>query len=448
MTVAGTPPRTVLGREPELAQLSELLERARRGAGGALVVRGDPGVGKSLLITAATAAAPDFTLLSVAGVQSESDLAFGALSAVLHPLLAGIDELPAVQADSLRAAVGLSPGAQVEQLACHAAVVSLLAASARTHPVLVVADDLQWFDAGSRDALLFAARRMDSDPVAFVLALRDGDTEEPLVTGLPELELEGLSEAPALELVARGVDGVTPGVARELWSQTAGNPLALIEIPRNLSSGQRTGRVALDEPLPVGQRLEDSFAARAAALPASCRQALLVAATSYTGATDTIFDALTVLELPANALDPAEGEDLISIVDGALAWRHPLVRSAIYHAATAPARRAAHAALARAGGEARLPDHRAWHLAAAAAAPDEEVAAALERVALEADRRGAAETALRAFGRAARLSPGESDRGRREIAAAERAFAVGRWDEALGFLDGARGRSDDPLLGA
>ena len=233
----------------------------------------------------------------------------------------------------------------MEQLPCHAAVVSVLAASADARPVLVVADDLQWFDAASRDALLFAARRLASDAVAFVMAIRDGESEEPLVTGLPELRLSGLAEAPALELVARSTGEVSAAVARQLWSQTAGNPLALVEIPRNLSAEQRAGRAALDEPLPVGRRLEDSFAARAAELPEASRQALLVAATSYTGATDTILAALGELGLPATALEAAEEEDLVAIVHGSLAWRHPLVRSAVYHAAGAPARRAAHAAL-------------------------------------------------------------------------------------------------------
>ena len=381
-------------------------------------------------------------------MQTESDLAFGALSALLRPVLGAMDELPAVQADSLRAAVGLASRAQVEQLPCHAAVVSLLAASADARPVLVVADDLQWFDTASRDALLFAARRLASDAVAFVMAIRDGESEEPLVTGLPELHLSGLAEAPALELVGRSAGEVSAQVARQLWSQTAGNPLALVEIPRNLSAEQRAGRAALDEPLPVGRRLEDSFAARAAQLPEASRRALLVAATSYTGATDTILTALGELGLPATALEAAEEEDLVSIVHGSLAWRHPLVRSAVYHAANAPARRAAHAALARAGGEARLPDHRAWHLAAAAAAPDEAVARQLDQVAVEAARRGAPSTALRAFDQAAKLTPGEADRARREISAAELALAVGRLDEALELLDGARGRSDDPRLRA
>ena len=448
MLGTGLPVDTLLGRDAELARISRLLSDGRKGAGGGLVVRGDPGVGKSRLLEAAMAAANGFGVLVAAGVQSESDLAFGALATVLHPLLGGIDQLPAGQADSLAAAVGLATGSAVERLACHAAVVSLLAAAAPQRPVLVVADDLQWFDAGSRDAVLFAARRLRSDPVVFVLAIRDGETDEPLATGLPELELGGLEEAPALELVARTAGEVAPAVARRLWAQTHGNPLALVEIPRNLTSAQRTGRVALDEPLPVGRRLEESFAARAAALPDATRRALLVAATSYTGATDTILAALGVLGLPANALDAAEEDGLVSIVHGALAWRHPLVRSAIYHAAGPPARRSAHAALAQAGGESRLPDHRAWHLAAAAAAPAEPVAAELERVAAEAARRGAPGTALRAYVQAAKLSPGEGDRARRELEAAELALAVGRWDEALELLDGARGRGDDPRLRA
>jgi DNA-binding CsgD family transcriptional regulator len=446
--VSATPTVPVLGREHELARLEDVLESARIGAGGALVLRGEPGVGKSLLLSTVTNAAEDFAVLAATGMQSESDLAFGALSALLRPLLTGIDALPAVQAASLRAAVGLAAPTQVEQLPCHAGVVSLLAAAAERRPLLVVADDVQWFDEASRDALLFAARRLTSDAVGFVMAIREGETETPLVTGLPELALAGLAEEPALELVAHVTREVSPQVARRLWSETAGNPLALIEIPRNLSSEQRSGRAALDQPLPVGRRLEDSFAARAAALPGQSRQALLVAAASYTGATDTILAALDDLGLAANALDAAEEEDLVSIVEGGLRWRHPLVRSAVYHAAGAPARRAAHAALARAGGEARLPDHRAWHHAAAAAAPDEDVASELDRVAEEAARRGAPSTALRALEQAAKLTPGETERARREVQGAELALAVGRLDEALALLDDARNRTDDAALSA
>ena len=448
--MGSTPPLRpeLLGRETELAQLSELLTAARGGSGGALVIRGDPGVGKTRLLAAAADSAADFEVLSAAGVQSESDLAFGALSAVLRPVLSGIGGLPRVQADSLGAAVGLSSSSRVERLACNAGVVSLIAAAARVRPVLVVADDLQWFDAGSREVILFAARRMQSDSVAFVFTMREGDPGTPHVTGLAELRLDGLGEAAAVELVARAAADVSPAVARRLWSQTAGNPLALVEIPRNLSSEQRNGRVALDEPLPVGRRLEGSFAARVASLPEPTRQALLVAATSYTGATDTIHQALAILGLAPAALDAAEDDGLVSITAGSLAWRHPLVRSAIYHAAGAPARRAAHTALARVDGEARLPDHRAWHLATAAAAPTEDIAAELEQVAMEAARRGAPETALRALDRAARLTPGESERARREVAGGDLALAVGRWDEALGLLEQARGRSDDPLLRA
>ena len=450
MDLGGQPGHSavVLGRESEVARLTEVLDRARAGTGAALVLRGEPGVGKSLLLAAAADLAPDCTTLSTAGVQFESDLAFGALSSLLAPVLDGLDALPVIQRRSLSAALGLGADAQVERLACHAAVVSLLAAAAVRRPVLVLADDLQWFDPASRDALLFAARRLGADAVALILAVRDvpGDGLPP--TGLPELTLAGLAEGPAVALVQRTVPGVSRTVAQRLWSETAGNPLALVEIPRNLSDEQRTGRAELLQPLPVGQRLEASFAARAAALPADGQRALLVAAASYTGAADTVLAAIAELGLPAGSLEAAEEEGLVSISDGAIAWRHPLVRSAVYHAATPPARRAAHAALAVAGGEARLPDHRAWHLAAAAAAPSEPIAVELEAVAAEAERRGAPATALRALSLAAALSPGELARARREIAAAEPAFALGRWEETLGLLDGARGRSDDPQLRA
>ncbi len=443
MSSQGDP--AVLGRESELARIGTLVRRAGEGDGGALVIRGAPGVGKSLLLSSARASATGTMVLEVAGVESETDLPFGALSALLAPVLDDLSALPPVQADSLRAAVGLSGATQVERLACYAAVVSLLAAVARSGPVLVLADDVQWFDAGSRDALLFAARRLSADPVAFLLAVRDDDGAPATVpaTGLPELRLDGLPEAPALELLGRVAAEVSPTVARRLWAQTAGNPLALTEISPRLSSEQRSGIVALDAPLPVGQRLEQAFAARAEQLPTASRQALLVAAASYTGVTDTVRAALDVLGLPADALEAAEEEGLIAIEHGTLRWRHPLVRSAVYQSAGAPARRAAHRALAQAGGEARLPEHRAWHLAAAADAPDEDVAAALEQLGSEAARRGAPATALHALQRAARLSPAEEARARRATAAAEHAVAVGSWDEALALLDDARTRSEE-----
>ena len=438
----------LVGREAEMGRLMALLTRARDGVGGgALAVRGEPGVGKSTLLSALAGQAEGFLRLSVAGVQLESDLAYGALGALLAPLLDRIEALVPVQAESLRAAVGLSAGGPGERLATYAAVVGLLAAASVDQPVLVLADDLQWFDAGSRDAILFAARRLQEDPVVFVLSLRDTQGDSPPPTGLPELTLRGLDEASALALVGQ-VAEVSPAVARQLWSQTAGNPLALAEIPHRLSADQRGGRAPLSEPLPVGERLEASFVATSAALPAPTRRALLVAAASYTGATDTILSALDDIGLRSSALDAAEEAGLIKIDDGVLHWRHPLVRSAVYHGAGAPARRAAHAALARAGGAERFSDHRAWHLAAAAAAPDEAVAGALERVADEAARRGAPATALRALARAAPLTPDERDRARRELSGAEHALSVGQWDEAIGLLDLAHGRTNDPPLRA
>ena len=447
-SVAGNKEAQLVGRVAELAVLTAQLAQARAGAGSGIVVRGEPGVGKTRLLAALAQQAPDFLRLSVAGVQSESDLAFGALATLLAPLLGDLSALPPVQAESLRAAVGLVPRIAGERLATFAAVVALLSAAGARTPVLISVDDLQWCDAASREALLFAQRRLGEDPVVFVFGLRDGETDEPLAPGVPELALAGLELEPALALLAAGAQPVSPAVARSLWAQTAGNPLALAEIPRHLSAEQRGGRLPLTEPLPVGQRLEESFAATIARLDLECRQALLIASASYTGATDTIFAALELCGLGATALHPAEEEGLIVISDAVLSWRHPLVRSAVYHAAPGPARRAAHAALARTDGGQRLPDHQAWHRAAAASAPDEDVAAALERVAEEALRRGAPATALHAIERAARLSPRESDRARRELAGAEHALALGRWDEALGLLDDARGRTADAQLRA
>jgi DNA-binding CsgD family transcriptional regulator len=440
----------VLGRDEELQRISALLGSARRGVGAALVIRGEPGAGKSVLLDAAISQARGFRVISTVAVASESELAFGSLIGLLRPHLDRLDELPAAQRHSLRCALGLdqTTTGPVEQLACYGAVVSLLARCADDRPLLVVADDLQWFDAGSRDALLFAARRMRSDPVAFLIAVRDGETEVLTDTRLPELRLGGLDAAAAALLLNEGARSIAPVVAREIWSQTNGNPLALTEVPRYLHTEQLAGRMPLDEPLPVGRRLEEGFARRVAALPPETQRALAVVATSYSLDAGTIGAALGHLRLSLDVLEAGEDAGLLLISGGMVAWRHPLVRSAIYHRASPADRRRAHRALAATAGDQRLPDHRAWHLAAAITAPDERVAADLERVADEAVRRGALEIAMRALSQAAGLSPLDDDRARRETQAADHAINVGRWDEALSLIDSARQRTSDPLMRA
>ena len=427
------------------------------GRAGAAVGRSScgasPASGKSRLLATVVDGAEDIPVLSAAGVQSESDLAFGALSALL--LRSSTASTRSRRPGRLAARRGRPGRAALagERLATFAAVVALPRGGRRSQPVLVVVDDLQWCDAASREAILFAARRLGCRPGR--VRVRPCATARPRSrsrTGVPELRAGGPGAGAGAGAARRRRRAGQPRGRARLWAQTAGNPLALAEIPRHLSAEQRGGRLALSEPLPVGRRLEESFAATAPRLlPEAAAQALLVAAASYTGATDTIFAALE-LSWAAGATHwmPAEEEGLIAIADGVAAAG--AIRSCARPSTTppaAPARRAAHAALARAGGEARLPDHQAWHRAAAASAPDEGVAAALERVAEEALRRGAPgdraacdRSAPRADARARPTGPGASSTG------AEHALAVGRWDEALELLDGARGRTDDPRLRA
>jgi DNA-binding CsgD family transcriptional regulator len=446
--VIGTVAHGILGRQAELARLQQGLEDARHGQGTALVIRGVPGVGKTALITAAASRAEDFLILTVTGTQSESDLPFGALASLLRPVLHRIDRLPSVQAVSLRAALGLESDTQVQRLACYAGVMSLLADAASHRPVAVVIDDFQWVDATSQQALLFALRRLESDPVAFLIAVRDGEPEQPRLTGLSELHLDGLGEAPARELLRAGGRPVAEPVAARVWAATAGNPLALAEVARQLSADQLAGLEPLSDPLPIGGTLMAAYARRVGQLPAATRQALILAAASYTGSAAAVTSALEALGLPLGALEAAEAEGLLRLENGGLHWRHPLVRAAVYQQAAPRERRAAHQALAAVADESALAEHRAWHLAAAAVVPDEAVATALEQVADEAARRSALATAAHALERAASLTPNEADRARREVAAAEYAAAVGRWDEATDLLDRSHQHSSDLLLRA
>ena len=433
----------LVGRDGELARLTGLLEGARRGDGGSLLLRGVPGVGKSRLLGCVARMASDLLILRAVGVQSESDLAYAALAGLVRPVANGLLRLPPAQARALGAAIGLESSGVHEGLECHAALLSLLAEAAGRAPLLVLIDDLQWVDAASRQAILFAARRLTGDPIAFVMTARD-DAELGGDLGLPELVLDGLAEAPGLALLAAAHPEIEPALARRLWRQTAGNPLALLEIPRHLDDAELTGRVDRAEPLPVGERLIAAFLQRTATLPPATQRALLLAAASYTGALDAITAALAADGLGPAALTPAESAGLIGLDADAVRWRHPLVRFAIYQAAPSQARREAHARMAQTSGEGRLLEHRAWHRAAATAGPDEAVAGELELVAAEAVRRGAVEVALPALERAARLSPDDADRARREVAAADLALTIGRWDDALGLLDAAHRHTADP----
>ena len=440
----------MLGRAQEQRRLHELLERARAGSGGALIVTGEPGVGKSILLSFAleTAREQGFTTLSTSGSEFESELPFAGLQQLLAPMTERIDELAAPRAAALRGALGLADANTDDRLAIYLAASDLVSAAALEAPVLVSVDDLHWLDGASRDAILFLARRATGAAIAVLAGVRSELVEAWERSPVEQLVVPGLDEAAGVTLAYDTRSHLAPAVARELWMATRGNPLALVEIAPLLSDEQARGHAPLPQPLPTGSRLQQVFTRQLAQMPDPSRRMLLLAAASHTGRADVVRAAGRALEIDADALDPAESARLIAIREGVVAWRHPLLRAAIYHGAEGPERRAAHRALAQAGGEERLDDHRAWHLAAAAVEPDESIAEALEQLGERAGARGALSTTVRALHQAASLTPDDEPRSRRLLAAAEAATALGSWNEATAMIAEAEARSDSPLLRA
>ncbi|HEY2937542.1 MAG TPA: AAA family ATPase [Gaiellaceae bacterium] len=439
----------LLGREAECRRIDRLLAEARKGASGALVVRGEPGIGKTALLRYACRRATDMTVLQARGVESESELPFAGLADLVRLVLDFLRKIPAPQSAALAGALAIGPPGAGDLYAVAAATLSLLAAAAESNPLLAVVDDAHWLDASSSTALVFAARRLGAEGVVLLFAVREGERTGFEPAGLPELTLSGLGRDASRELLA-GAEArpVAADVAERLFEVTGGNPLAMIEIPGALSDGELAGREPLEDPLPPGARIERAFRRRLAELPAESRRTLLLAAASETPDLDTIATAAKALRLDPKALEPAEAAGLIAIEGGRLEWRHPLLRSAVYHGASAGERRAAHRALADALAGARSADRRAWHLASAALAPDEAVAQALEQAALDARRRGARATAAGAYERATRLTPDDEQRSRRLLEAARDWQLVGRLDRALTLLDDALARTSNPLIRA
>jgi len=332
----------LLGRESECDAIDRLLGEARNARSGALVVRGEPGIGKSALLHYAVAHAQGMRVLSGTGVEAESELPFAGLHQLLWPIAARAGDLPEVQAAALRSAFGLSPGAVEDRFLISVAVLGLLTAVADEEPLLCVVDDAHWLDAASAEALVFVARRVQADRIALLVAAREGDARRFEAPGLSELVLDGLHGADAGALL----DSALPGTVRdELVRATGGNPLALLELPTALSEDQRAGRAPLDADLPLTERIERAFLGRVEPLPEDARRLLLVAAADDSGDPGPVLRAATALGIPPGALDTAERAGLVSTAGGRLAFRHPLVRSAVYRAAGFGERRAAHEAL-------------------------------------------------------------------------------------------------------
>jgi DNA-binding CsgD family transcriptional regulator len=438
----------LIGRAAERRQIDSLLDAARQGTSGALLLEGEAGVGKSALLQYATDQAGGLHVLATRGVESESEIPFSGLFDLLRPILSLRKRIPVPQAAALAGALALGPPLAGDPFAIFAATFSLLVAAADQQPLLAIVDDVQWLDVGSTAALLFCARRLGAEGIVLLFAKRSGEGAS-APWPLAILQLQGLDQEASSALVSRRADRpVATGVAARLFEITRGNPLALIEIPALLSDAQLSGREPIEEPLRAGPSIERAYLGRVRNLPAACRRTLLLAAASESGEMDVIIRATRPLGLASDAIEPAESSGLVTIEAGVLQWRHPLLRAAIYHGASAVERRAAHRALGEALIDSRFSDRRAWHLAAAALAPDETVASALEEAALEARRRNAPGAASITFERAARLSPSRPDRAQRYFEAARDAHRAGSVERAGPLLEEALAIADDPLLRA
>jgi DNA-binding CsgD family transcriptional regulator len=437
------------GRDAERSIIAALLDGARASRSGVLVVRGRAGAGKSALLQDAVEGAADMQVLKARGIESEAEFAFAALHQLLRPALHQIDGLPPPQAKALRAAFGLEQGAGDDRFLVSIAALSLLAEAAENGPVLCVVDDAHWLDEASANALVFVTRRLQAERVALLFAARDGDIRRFNASGLPQLEIGGLDRAAVGDLLAdRAGVTVDQEVCDRLVEQTGGNPLALTELPSVLTPGQLLGKEPLPLPLPLTQGVERAFLDRVRRLPDDAQTFLLVAAAEDTGRLATVIAAAAALGAGTVALDAAERAGLILVRALELDFRHPLVRSAIYQAATTTERHQAHRALAGVLDRGVDADRRAWHRALAAVEPDEAVVRELEETARRARARGGLEAACAAFERAAELTAAQEPRARRLTAAADNAWLAGQLTRASGLLHVARSLTADPLLGA
>ncbi|MEV0360579.1 AAA family ATPase [Nocardia sp. NPDC050697] len=414
-------PTALLGRAAELARIDALLAAAQAGRSGALVLRGEAGIGKTALLEHAAAAG--LPTVRGAGLESEAELPFAAL----HLLVRGADltALPPRQRAALDGAFGLAEHDPADRMLIGLAVLSLLAEEAADGPLLCLVDDAHWLDRATAETLLFAARRLDAEGVALIFATRAGDDDFP-APGLPELPVGALPPEVAAALLDAGHTGLAPTVRYRALVEAAGNPLALLELPALLAA--EVPGAAPEQPLP--QRLRQAFHGRVARLPVATRTLLLVAAAADAADLGTVLRAGAALGAGAAELSPAERAGLVRTGTAGVVFRHPLLRSAVYQGAPLPERLAVHRALAAAATGPENADIRAWHLAAAATGPDEEVAAALERTAERARARSGYHGAVAAYERAAALSVDDAARARRLLPAAETAAEAGLLDLA------------------
>src|SRR3954447_477044 len=434
--VPGVSGQVLRGRAGEYARLDQLLSAVHRGASGALVLRGEAGMGKTALLDYASRLCEGCRVIRAGGVESEMELPFAALHQLCMPLLDCLERLPAPQGDALRTAFGLTSGPSPDRFLVGLAVLTLFSDAAEPQPLICVVDDAQWLDRCSAQVLSFVARRLQAESVIMLFAERDQDQPTEL-DGLPDHALARLSDDDARELLGSSTPGrLDEGVRRQIIDEARGNPLALLELPRGVSSASLAGGFAVADSFPLVSRVEASFRRRVDRLPEETQRLLLLGAAEPTGDPMLLWQAAAVLGLPIEAAAPAEAADLIA-VGTRVTFRHPLLRSAIYGAASADRRRNVHRALAEAIDAARDPDRRAWHRAYAALAPDEDVALELELSADRAQARGGIAAAAAFLQRAVALTVDPARRAERALAAAQASLEAGAFDAALAVLDTA-----------
>jgi DNA-binding CsgD family transcriptional regulator len=432
----------LIGRRAERGVADRLIAAVRAGKGRALVVCGEPGVGKTALLDYAAGRASDCQVARVSGVQSEMELAFAALQQLCAPMLHRLHRLPDPQRDALRTAFGLSPEPAPDRFLVGLAVLSLLAEVAGERPLLCLVDDQQWLDCASAQALGFVARRLAAEPLGMVFAARVPGDE---VTGVPELKLAGLGEGDADALLGSALTGPLDARVRDrIVAETRGNPLALLELPRGVDPAELAGGFGLPGAVPLSRRVEDAFRQRVDALAPQTRRLLQLAAADPTGDPGLVWRAAGRLGIGAEAATPAAEAGLVEF--GAwVRFRHPLVRSAAYRSASVQDRQDVHGALAEVTDPQADPDRRAWHRAQAAPGPDEQVAGELERSADRAQARGGLAAAAAFLERAATLTPEPARRADRLLAAARAKCDAGALDASLGLLVAAEAGPHDPL---
>lgn len=436
----------LFGRESEVRALDELIEGIDA-RGGAIVVRGEAGIGKSSLLEAAggSASARGMVVLTASGAPSEAQLPFAGLHQLLQPYLGELGKLPAPQRAALEAAFGVSEGASPDLFLIALATLNLLGDVAEQAPVLLIAEDAHWFDRSTSEVLAFVARRVNLDPILLLFAVRDGIDNDFETAGLGEMRLAPLDSVSAGELLDANAPDLAPAVRERLLEEAAGNPLALIELPAALGPGAWEGTILPDH-LPLSTRLERAFAARLPELPRVTQTLLLVTSADGRASLAEALAAASIIEGAAVGTDvvtPATLLGLVEVDQARLRFRHPLVRSAVYQSATVADRHAAHRALSVV--LAGQPGRSVWHRAAATTGVDGDVARELDSIAVDAECRGAVSSAVAALERAAQLSGDPALTAGRLLRAAELAVALGRLDVVARLLQAAEAFELAPL---